>query len=79
VNVRQLENRVSNKGNGILDLAEIFIQEKQQEQESKLAAEEMMQKVHEGGEVDKDLSVYYWNNEEELEKVIVQDLEKDTG
>jgi exodeoxyribonuclease V alpha subunit len=31
VNLRQMENRVSNKGTGILDLAEIYIQEKTRE------------------------------------------------
>ncbi|MEH6957586.1 AAA family ATPase [Neobacillus drentensis] len=83
VNVRQLENRVSGKGNGILDLAEIFIQEKQEEKESKLVVEEILKKVQEGGEIDKDLSVQYWKNEDELEahlkNIIISDLEKDVG
>ncbi|WP_075980806.1 ATP-dependent DNA helicase [Bacillus massilinigeriensis] len=83
VNVRQLENKVSNKGNGILDLAEIFIQEKQQEKDSKFDMEDVIKKVQEGGEIDKDLSVYYWNNEDELEtllqRIIIRDLENDTG
>ena len=32
INVRQLENKVKKQGNGILELAEIFIQEKQSDE-----------------------------------------------
>ncbi len=84
INVRQLENRVIGKGNGILDLAEIFIQEKQSEDAyDKTKHEMMLKKVQDSGVIDKDLSVYYWNNATGMEKLIrdtiIQDLQEDTG
>lgn len=84
INVRQLENKVKGDGNGILDLAEIFIQEKQSEESfNKVKQEEILKRVQQGGEIDKDLSVHYWKDMNELEpmlkSVIISDLEKLTG
>ncbi|MGD8781334.1 MAG: AAA family ATPase [Ignavibacteria bacterium] len=80
VNVRQLENRVFDKGTGILDLAKIFIQENQSH-EIKTEKTEILKKIQPGGLVDKDLRIIYWNNEEELgreiQKVIIGDLKED--
>lgn len=98
-NIRQLVNRVQNNGNGILDLANIYIQQKQKEDladssdsfdlsevaELKAAKEEILEKIQLGGngDVDKDLSVYFWETQEDLDRllhdVLVQDMEKMTG
>ena len=83
INVRHLENRITNKGNGILDLAEIYIQEKQTaEAFDKTKQETVLRRVQEGGEVDKDLRVIYWKNVDDLELIlkftIIKDLESDT-
>ena len=83
INVRQLENRVQNKGNGILELAELYIQEKQHgDGFDKANREQMLKKIQQGGAIDKDLSVRYWNNIGDLELVlkdeIMADLANDT-
>ncbi len=70
VNVRQLENTVNKKGNGILDLADIFIQEKQSVDFNKSHREEILKKVQQGGQIDKDLSVFYWKDMVELESLL---------
>jgi len=74
-NIRQMENRVNDKGTGIVELAEILIQEKQDTGEiSKSQREEILQKIQEGGDVYKDLSVRYWKTADELEELIKLEL-----
>ena len=84
INVRQLENMANKKGNGILELAEIFIQEKQSDESfNKAHRETILKKVQQGGDVDKDLTVHYWKDMADLEpmlqSVIKSDLEKEIG
>lgn len=83
VNVRQLENRIRKTGNGILDLAEIYIQENQTDDNfNKAHQETILKKVQQGGVIDKDLTVHYWKSMEGLEQmlksIIIQDLEEET-
>lgn len=84
INMRQMENRITDKGTGILDLASIYTRENKEtfDPVKKVATEKMLQRVQEGGDVDKDLRVLYWKKPEEIEslliKTIVSDLEKDT-
>lgn len=84
INVRQLENKVKGDGNGILELAEIYIQENQSDNKfDKARQEQILKKVQQGGFIDKDLSVHYWKDMDELEgllkSTIVNDLETETG
>jgi len=84
INVRQLENKVKGDGNGILELAEIFIQEKQSEGAfDKARQEQILKKIQQGGIIDKDLSLHYWKDMDDLESmlksVIIADLEAQTG
>jgi exodeoxyribonuclease V alpha subunit len=68
-NLRQMENHLTGQGTGILDLAKLFVRQKQTnetDEESKIAAEGLLQAVQEGGPVDKDLRVFYWSDPEEL-------------
>ena len=91
-NIRQLVNTVEGNGTGILDLANVYIQEKQTpgddaEAASKLKEEKekIFEAINENGngDVDKDLSVYFWQEQEDLEsllfKQIASDMEKYTG
>ena len=83
INVRQLENKILNKGNGILELAKLFIQENQKDSTyEKKHKEEILKKVQEGGDIEQDLRVVYWKDVESLEKklkeTIIKDLEKDS-
>ena len=87
-NIRQLVNRVEGNGCGILDLAELFIQEKQSDMEDTGAADTLKQKKEElftkimengNGDIDKDLAVYFWKEQADLETllrdVLTQDME----
>ena len=84
-NIRQLVNTVEDKGHGILDLAEIFIQENQQTEDEaetarlKVRKEELFENIVENGngDVDKDLGVYFWNEQEELEQVLTNVMMRD--
>lgn len=89
-NIRQLVNRVEGNGRGILDLTDVFIQEHHQISDGTEAAklkasqEELFSKILEygNGDVDKDLGVYFWTEQEELESlltdVMVQDMQEYT-
>jgi ATP-dependent exoDNAse (exonuclease V) alpha subunit len=84
INVRQLENTVNGDGNGILDLAEIFIQEDQGNGGfNKAKQEKILKRVQQGDVIDKDLSIHYWKEMNDLElmmkSTIIKDLENETG
>ena len=85
-NIRQLVNRVNDLGTGILDLANVFIQEKQLADENcdeaiklKMEKEQIFSEILENGngDVKKDLSVYFWENQEDLEKLLKQRMVDD--
>lgn len=90
-NIRQLVNTVEGNGQGILRLADVFIQEHQQMDDSDAAAklkaerEDLFEQIVENGngDIDKDLGVYFWNEQENLEKllseVMIRDMQKYTG
>ena len=91
-NIRQLVNVVDGNGNGILELANIFIQENQKSDDEssmtdalKQAKEEIFEKIQldGNGDIDKDLGVYFWRDQEELQRVLqetmVRDMENYTG
>lgn len=84
-NIRQRENKLKGKGTGILDLASIYIRENviSDKPEHKCKVEELLKRMQEGDDVDKDLRVLYWKNADELEKLIIDtiisDMEKRVG
>lgn len=91
-NIRQLVNTAEGNGTGILDLANVFIQEKQTSGDDtkaatrlKLEKESIFTKVLEHGneDVDKDLSVFFWQEQEDLEKLLkdrlIIDMQAFTG
>jgi hypothetical protein len=85
-NLRLLENRTAGRGTGILSLAAGYIRDGLAEvknEETQSAVEEVLRKVQEGGDVDKDLRVIYWNKADELAALIIdqttRDMEEDTG
>jgi len=77
-NIRQMENRINNRGTGIVDLAGILIQEKQNNIE-KSVRESVLRKIQEGDVVDKDLTVRYWQTAADLDELIRQELIRDLG
>ncbi len=91
-NVRQLVNRVEGNGNGILQLANIFIQERQKDEKNgsdtailKMEKETILKKIQSNGngDIDKDLSVYFWKDQAQLEALLkifmIEDMRKMTG
>ena len=83
-NVRQEENRLMKRGTGILDLAAVFISRRLQGNSDegqvelkKSRDEQMLGKVQEGGDVDKDLRVLYWYEAKDLETQLIQELVAD--
>jgi len=82
-NIRQMENRLQDEGTGILDLASIYVRKSAAAADQNgTAAEEMLRRVQEGGDVDKDLRVCYWRDPDDLASqlttMIVTDMEKDS-
>jgi len=77
VNLRQMDNTVNDNGISILELADAYIQEKQDNIDFKIKKEIILKKVQEGGEIDKDLTVHYWKDMDELEKMLSMTFEKD--
>lgn len=91
-NVRQLVNRVEGNGDGILQLANVFIQERQKDESDgneaailKMEKESIFKKIQDNAndDVDKDLSVYFWKEQDNLEEllkmVMVNDMKKISG
>jgi len=85
-NVRQLLNKIEGKGTTILELASLYVRRKLSEYKDsgqKFKEEEILKKVQEGGDTDKDLRIIYWKDlddlRENLIETIVKDLEADTG
>ena len=90
-NIRQLVNTVEGNGHGILELADIFIQNHQKLSDServtemKAAKESLFERIQidGNGDVDDDLGVYFWDEQEELEglltNVMIRDMQKITG
>lgn len=75
-NCRQLES-----GGISLKLASLYTEGSNVEKE--INSEEVLQKVQKGGKIDKDLSVVYWNDGEELKRkiyqTIISDIEEISG
>lgn len=79
-NLRQMLNRVQSKGNGILELANCFINSTVKADENpkeKAKREVLIQRLHEGGEIDKDLCVEYWDDAESVAPNIIEKITKD--
>lgn len=82
VNLRQMENQVAGRGNGILNMADCFINsavrgDGDESAKQKLAREQLAIKLHEGGNVDRDLRVAYWDDEQSLHERIIKAVTDD--
>lgn len=82
-NIRQLLNKIEDRGTGILDLASLYTRSSHDEPDRKHRTETMIKKIQLGGEIDQDLRVLYWKDYDELQEVlldqITQDIEQDLG
>lgn len=80
-NLRQLENRTLGKGNGILDLASCYLPVNPAQtadvHESEMRREQLLERIHEGGEVDKDLHVEYWDEADAMISGLINRITED--
>ncbi len=81
-NLRQLLNKVQGEGNAIVALSELFIVDDEDRAKSDVAAptrpdqEALLERIHAGGAVDKDLEVIYWDKPEDLAATLIDALER---
>jgi len=81
INIRQMENTVLKKGTGILDIANLYIQQ-DKNQDYKQKQEEILKLIQESDEnVCQDLRIVTWQDTDDLEKKLTDfinsDLEQD--
>lgn len=86
MNVRQLLNKIENKGTGILEMASLYVNRKCEQfkdSETKLRQDIFLQRVQEAGDIDRDLRVVFWNGLDDLQMkltgLIIKDLENITN
>lgn len=87
VNVRQMENRAQGRGTAILELADAFVRSEPASADPdparEAAAEAILARAQEGGDIDDDLRVVYWRGGDDLEHQLVNrfiaDVASQTG
>ena len=80
VNVRQMENRALGRGTALLQLADAYRRRQPAlglEEADTTAAEEILARVQEGGDVDQDLRVLFWNGHDDLTRQLVDGVVAD--
>ena len=76
-NVRQLQNRVTGHGTGILDVASLYLRQTPGasfDAEREAQADNLLARLQAGGDVDRDLRVVFWKDGEDLEARLKQEL-----
>ena len=78
-NLRQMENRVEDRGTAILELADLFIGNNAREggRQTSLDDEKLIGRIHAGGDVDKDLHIAYWDEGTGLADLLIHKIERD--
>jgi len=78
-NLRQLENRIEGKGTAILRFAELFISANARDdgESTSSEGEELLSKVHRGGDVDADLRVTYWDDPADISDTLIRAVERE--
>lgn len=81
-NLRQLLNRVRGDGSAIMALSELFIvndedkSEKGSDDATRPDQEQLIERIHAGGDVDHDLNVIFWNEPTELAQILLNAVEE---
>ena len=78
-NLRLMENISKKKGTAILNLAELFIASKSDDDNpaTSLKDEELLRGIHKGGNVDADLRVIYWDDPRNLCNLLIDTIERE--
>ena len=80
-NLRQLRNKAEGQGSAIVALSELFIIDDENKTSGGTDAstrpdqEELISRIHAGGQVDRDLEVIYWDAPEQLAETLIDALE----
>ena len=79
-NLRQLEGRVAGDATGIIDLARCYLHVRHdgmKDEDATTAAEQMLRRVQVGGDVAPDLRVLYWRDQEDLSRMLLDQMALD--
>ena len=79
-NLRQLVGRLTGGATGIIDLAQCYLHERSEgpkNEEITTTAEMMLQRVQEGGDIGADLRVIYWRDQEDLSRLLLEQMATD--
>jgi len=79
-NLRQLVGRLTDGATGIIDLAQCYLHDRHdgpKNEEITTSSELMLQQVQIGGDVAKDLRVIYWRDQEDLSRVLLEQMASD--
>ena len=80
-NLRQLLNKVLGEGTAIVALSELFLIDDDDKTKDGINSstrpnqEELIERIHAGGTVDRDLDVIYWNEPQTLAAILIQAVE----
>jgi hypothetical protein len=80
-NLRQLRNKAEGQGTAIVALSELFIIDDEDktsggaDASTRADQEELISRIHAGGQVDRDLDVIYWDEPEKLAEILIDALE----
>lgn len=84
-NLRLLLNGIERKGSSIITLSELFIVDDEDKSEggtdgaTRVAQEQLIERIHAGGTVDKDLDVIFWDDPELLAETLIEAVEAKMG
>ncbi|MCL4318914.1 MAG: AAA family ATPase, partial [Firmicutes bacterium] len=82
INIRQMSNHITGNGTGIMELADAFLHHPDDSAATD-RGELLLSRLQEGGRIDKDLPVVYWETPDDLYgkliDQIVQNMEEQTG
>ena len=79
-NLRQLKGRLAGNATGIIDLAKCYLHvrhDDKKNEDATTAAEQMLQRVQVGGDVAPDLRVLYWQDQEDLARMLLEQMAAD--
>ncbi|MDP2227705.1 MAG: ATP-binding domain-containing protein, partial [Moraxellaceae bacterium] len=80
-NLRQLRNMVRHEGSAIVELSKLFIVDDEdkaaggQDASTTLGQEALIERIHAGGTVDRDLDVIYWDEPAQLAQTLIDAVE----
>lgn len=91
INLRQMLTRSQGRGEGIVELSKLFVRDSvrtiapadmgdvSSEGATSLAQEALIEKLHAGGEIDRDLELIYWDEPAELASTLIDTIERRMG